>query len=223
MPEEANNHNDNSKTNKEVIPWGQAYVGIDKEIRNSKVKVAILDSGINSNHSDLKNKVTKSYNVIRSTNSTSDDFGHGTNIAGIITANHNSHGIIGVSPNVEIYDIKVLNAEGKGEIDDVLTALLWAYKNDVDIINISFGFSTNYSELQEMIDLLVSEGIIIVAASGNNLGQEVDYPARYPNVISVGSIDKDGNIDTLSAQGKIDVLLQGKIYLQQVCLGDTKK
>jgi hypothetical protein len=106
-----------------------------------------------------------------------------------------------------------LNAEGKGEIDEVLTALLWAYKNDVDIINISFGFSTNYSELQEMIDLLVSEGIIIVAASGNNLGQAVDYPARYPNVISVGSIDKDGNIDILSAQGKIDVFAPGKDIL----------
>lgn len=209
IPKEASNHT-KSELNKEIVPWGHDYIGIDKEIKNFKVKVAILDSGINSNHVDLKNKVAKSYNVIQNTNYIVDDFGHGTNIAGIITANHNSYGIIGVSQNVQIYDIKVLNAEGKGEIDDVLTGLLWAYENDVDIINISFGFSKHYSELQEMIDLLVSEGIIIVAASGNNLGQEADYPARYRNVISVGSIDKDGNVDILGAQGKIDVFAPGK-------------
>lgn len=220
VPKEANNHNNKSKTNKEIVPWGQVYVGIDKEIKKDKIKVAILDSGINSNHSDLKNKVVKSYDVIQNIDSTTDDFGHGTNIAGIITANHNSHGIIGVSQNVQIYDIKVLNAEGKAEINDVLTALLWAYENNVDIINISFGFSKHYSALQEMIDLLVSEGIIIVAASGNNLGQEADYPARYPNVISVGSINKDSSIDILSAQGKVDVFAPGKEIFTTSMSGD---
>lgn len=220
VPKEANNHNNKSKTNKEIVPWGQVYVGIDKEIKKDKIKVAILDSGINSNHSDLKNKVVKSYDVIQNIDSTTDVFGHGTNIAGIITANHNSHGIIGVSQNVQIYDIKVLNAEGKAEINDVLTALLWAYENNVDIINISFGFSKHYSALQEMIDLLVSEGIIIVAASGNNLGQEADYPARYPNVISVGSINKDSSIDILSAQGKVDVFAPGKEIFTTSMSGD---
>lgn len=98
--------------------------------------------------------------------------------------------------------------------------MLWAYENNVDIINISFGFSKHYSALQEMIDLLVSEGIIIVAASGNNLGQEADYPARYPNVISVGSINKDSSIDILSAQGKVDVFAPGKEIFTTSMSGD---
>lgn len=202
-----------NEANKENIPWGQNYVGISTEVKKRKIKVAIIDSGINSQHSELTNKVIKSYNVIQSTEFTSDDFNHGTKIAGIITANKNSRGIIGISQNVEIFDVQVLNSEGKANIEDVSKALLWSSKNDVDIINISFGFSKHNPELQETIDLLVSKGIIIVSAAGNNLGQEADYPAKYPNVLSVGSIDKDGNVDVLSAQGKIDVFAPGKDIL----------
>lgn len=61
-----------------------------------------------------------------------------------------------------------------------------------------------------MINTLLSENIIIVASAGNNIGQEVDYPAKYTNVISVGSIDENGEIDILGSQGKIDVYAPGK-------------
>lgn len=195
---------------KQVIGWGQKYVGYDNTIRDSKVKVAILDSGININHDDLQKKVVNSYNVIDGSNLIRDDFGHGTNIAGIITANDNDIGIIGISQNIEIYDIKVLDDKGIGKVEDVIKGLQWALNNDVDIINISFGFIKNYPELQYMINTLLSKNIIIVASAGNNIGQEVDYPARYTNVISVGSIDENGEIDILGSQGKIDIYAPGK-------------
>ncbi|MEH7768885.1 S8 family serine peptidase, partial [Bacillus sp. JR_15] len=173
------------------------------------MKVAVIDSGIFSEHEDLEGKVVESFNAINATDNIVDDYGHGTNIAGILTANQNSIGMIGVSQDIELFDVKVLNSEGKGEIDDILRGLMWAYEKEVDIINISFGFSKSYIELEETINTLTSEGIIVIASAGNRLGQEVDFPAKYPNVISVGSMNETGEVDVLSSSGKIDVFGPG--------------
>ncbi|MED4129741.1 S8 family peptidase [Shouchella miscanthi] len=173
------------------------------------MKVAVLDSGILSTHEELNGKISKSFNAINSSEEIVDDYGHGTNIAGILSAKKNGIGIIGINQDISLLDVKVLDSEGNGEINDIIQGLIWAYDNDVDIINMSFGFSNNYIELEETINFLTSEGIIIIAAAGNRLGQEVDFPARYPNVISVGSIKESGEVDVLSSSGKIDAFGPG--------------
>ncbi|WP_433917276.1 S8 family peptidase [Bacillus altitudinis] len=199
----------NSRESKEIVTWGHEYIGIANKETGKKIKVAVIDSGIFSEHEDLQGKVVESFNAINATDNIVDDYGHGTNIAGILTANQNSIGMIGVSQDIELFDVKVLNSEGKGEIDDILRGLMWAYEKEVDIINISFGFSKNYIELEETINTLTSEGIIVIASAGNRLGQEVDFPAKYPNVISVGSMNETGEVDVLSSLGKIDVFGPG--------------
>lgn len=200
---------ENPLTEKQVIGWGSNYIGYDTLVRNKKIKVAILDSGINREHEDLQKKVVKSFNAVNKTKPTQDDFGHGTNVAGIITANDNGVGIVGISQNVEIYDVKVLDSKGVGEVDVVVEGLRWALSNNVDIVNISFGFIKDYPELKKMINMLLSEHKIVIASAGNNIGGEVDFPARYAGVISVGSINVNGKIDALASEGKIDAYAPG--------------
>lgn len=211
------NTNDKERTtseeplkNKQFIGWGPNYMGYDTAIRDKKIKIAILDSGINGKHEDLQKKVVKSFNAIDNSKSIQDDFGHGTNIAGIIAATDNDIGIVGVSQNVVIYDVKVLDSAGVGEVEHVIEGLQWAANNNVDIVNMSFGFIKDYPELKKTIDMLLSQNIIVVASAGNNLGQEVDFPAGYTDVISVGSIDLNGKVDVLASTGKIDVYAPGK-------------
>lgn len=200
---------ENPLTEKQVIGWGSNYIGYDTAVRKKKIKVAILDSGINREHEDLQNKVVKSFNAVNKTKPTQDDFGHGTNVAGIITANDNDVGIVGISQNVEIYDVKVLDSQGVGEVKDVIEGLRWALSNNVDIVNISFGFIKDYPELKKMINILLSEHKIVIASAGNNIGGKVDFPAGYTGVISVGSINLNGKVDALASEGKIDAYAPG--------------
>ena len=202
--------NQNMYNNNQRIPWGQKRMGLDTEIRDIKIKVAVLDSGIQQEHEDLKGKIVKSYNALEPTTPVEDEYGHGTNIAGIITANDNETGIVGISQNVEIYDIKVLDKNGVGKLENVVDGLKWASNQDVDIINISFGFIKNYPELKDQINALLERNIVVVASAGNNVGLQSDYPARYKQVISVGSMVQDGSKDALSSRGKVDVYAPGK-------------
>ncbi|MCM3178118.1 S8 family serine peptidase [Cytobacillus horneckiae] len=77
-------------------------------------------------------------------------------------------------------------------------------KNNVDVINISFGFSSDREGLKKAINKAYDNGIIIIAASGNTMGLSVDYPANYENVLSKSSLNEDLQIDTYAATGKID-------------------
>ncbi len=180
---------------------------------NKKMKVAILDSGI-SHHGDLKNKIVASYNAIEIDQEPIDDLNHGTAIAGIIGSSHNKMGFSGIAKdNVEIYNVKVLNSHGKSDFQTVINGIEWSINNDVDIINISFGFETNNLEFEKVIKKALAKGIIIVAASGNTLGLRVDYPAKYEGVISVSALKSDFTTYSYSGKGKIDYAAPGKNIL----------
>ncbi|NUK28825.1 S8 family peptidase [Parageobacillus sp. VR-IP] len=197
---------------KQTITWGVKDTVINKINSNTKdiIKVAILDSGINKNHPDLKGQVVKEFNAINPQEPVIDKLNHGTAVAGIIAAKDNSIGIKGVAPNVKIYSVKVLNDDGEGTIDNIIRGINWCIDQKVDIMNISFGFKSNNPKLKSIIDEARNSGIIIVASSGNNYIREVDYPARYENVISVGSINKEHQRVRFSPRGKIDFVAPGR-------------
>ncbi|MGQ0439213.1 S8 family peptidase [Bacillus sp. B-TM1] len=79
-----------------------------------------MDSGINKNHQDLKGKIVKDYNAINPGNENVDNYGHGTAVAGIIAAHDDDLGLTGISPNAEIYDVKVLDDKGLADIDTLI-------------------------------------------------------------------------------------------------------
>ncbi|EOO65013.1 S8 family peptidase [Bacillus mycoides] len=201
-----------SKT-QQITSWALSNLNVQKlnNSSNKKIKIAILDSGIDKNHEDLQDTVIKEYNAINPQEPVTDTLGHGTTIAGILAAQNNTIGISGISSScVEIYSVKVLNDNGKGKIDNLIRGINWSIDNNVDILNISFGMSSNNVDLENVIKKALQAGIIVVASAGNNYGGNVEYPANYKDVISVTAVDHTYKIASFTAKkGKIDFSAPG--------------
>lgn len=196
----------------QTLPWGVEKlkaINLWGNEGDQKIKIAILDSGIDKNHEDLKDIIKGEFNAIYPGKPIIDELGHGTAVAGIIAAQNNNIGIVGVSPNVELYSVKILDRNGSGSVEDFVAGIEWAIDNNVDIINLSFGISRDKPLLRESIDKAISQGIIIVASGGNTYGDKVDYPASYPEVISVTAINKNNYNASFATKGKIDFSAPG--------------
>ncbi|WP_323702410.1 S8 family peptidase [Mammaliicoccus sp. Dog046] len=165
--------------------------------KEEHIKVGIIDSGISDYQKDI---VYKSKNFVED-ESIFDTYNHGTIITNII--NETS------SKNTRLYMAKSINKNGKSQQSDFINAFNWLVKNDVDIINISQGMKYNSKEISQLIRLAEEKDIIVIASSGNNYLNDTDYPAKYPEVISIGTIDKNGNIHRYSGEGKIDYVALG--------------
>lgn len=160
------------------------------------VKVAILDSGIDVNHRDLKVKggyCSLSFECASDVPYT-DDNGHGTHVAGILAALKNSTGLVGLAPSVDLYSVKAMNAFGSGTTDSLVSGIEWAIKNKMDIINMSITTDNNDVALGTALQTAYNKGILIVASVGNNgetANKSVLYPAKYSSVIGVGAVKND--------------------------------
>lgn len=202
------------KRNNQILTWGYKKIIKTRDNNQGKgVKIAILDSGINIYHKDLNRKIIKQVNMINVKEPINDDLNHGTAIAGIISAKNNNIGIKGIAPSADIYSAKILDKNGNGTIKNLIKGIDWAIKQDVDIMNLSFGMNKDNPKLKKIIEKAIKSGIIIVASSGNNYIKNADYPARYPDVISVGSIDQNLLKSKFSSKGKIDFSAPGKDIL----------
>jgi|GEM_PF-1481419 len=209
---EINKEIPNDINQKQYEGWGVIALGEKKSERKPvrKVKVAIIDSGIDKNHIDLQGVVKKEFNAIDERMEVVDDTGHGTAVAGIIGAIDNGIGIKGVfdSDFLEIYSIKAFQ-DGHSEIEHLERAMEWAIENEVDLINFSAGTGKISERFEELINQAVEKNIIIVAAAGNRLNGNVDYPARLNNVISVGAVNYKLNKVSLTSYGQIDFVAPG--------------
>ncbi len=190
--------------------WALCKIFSNKTIiePKDKVKIAILDSGIKEIE-PLKGKVVDRFNTFDNTNIIKDEFGHGTQIASIIGANRNDLMVQGINPKVNLYDVKVLNKHGKGKEENLIKGLKWAIDKDVDIVNISLNFDNYSSEVHKLIKKGYDNNIIFIGSSGNEIGMETNYPAKFKEVVSISSIDRNENIDFLASQGKIDYVAPG--------------
>lgn len=157
------------------------------------VKVAVLDSGIDLKHRDLK--VKKGYCSL-AFNCTygveyDDDNGHGTHVAGIISANNPKKNIRGIAPQADLYSIKALDAFGYGTTASLIDGVEWAIKNKVDILNMSVTTDNDDQALKKVLDQAYQSGMLIVAAVGNNghkPDKSVRFPAKYESVIAVSAV-----------------------------------
>lgn len=160
------------------------------------VAIAVLDTGIEENNSDIP--IVEGMNF--TTEEETDYFdrnGHGTKIAGIIGAQKNNKGLIGISPDSQLYIGKVAQDDGGVMYEDLIKGIEWAIEKNVDIINISLEFEEGSEELKDTITKATDKNIIVISSSGN-LRYKGDtyqaYPGKYENVISVGMLNKEGNI-----------------------------
>lgn len=167
------------------------------------VKIAIIDSGINSKHPDLK--VAGGISKVENSSAFTDGNGHGTHVAGVIGALNNSIGTVGVAPDAQLYSVKVLTSKGVGTLEGVVAGIQWAIDQKVDIINMSLTTVTDDQSLRNITKKAYDAGILIVAASGNEresgLYSDVLYPARFPSVIAVGSVSQLNRLSYFSNYG----------------------
>ncbi|MFY0521295.1 S8 family peptidase [Lysinibacillus sp. UGB7] len=162
--------------------WDKGYFG-------EKIKIAILDTGIDFGHPDFEGQINTGFNAIDNNSLPIDDSGHGTNVTGIIAAKNNDIGVVGISPSAEIYPIKVLDEFGEGEIEDIIQGIEWCIDNEIDIINMSFSTIKNDQKFFNVINKAINAGIFIVAAIDNNRERGLGYPALYEGVIAVASLE----------------------------------
>lgn len=172
-------------------------VSENQEVQKERFKVAILDSGINEEF--LESGIVDEFNAIDPTSPTIDEMSHGTPIANIIE-----------NSEIDLIDVKVLDKDGKGKAEDLVKAIEWCIEQEVDIININFGYQTENLAVKTVIGKAVANGILIIAAAGNTFGFGVDYPAKYDEVISITATDTELRRLSSTGKGKIDFAFVGE-------------
>ncbi len=167
----------------------------------NKVTVAIIDTGIDQNHPELKGLFLPSYNVINPMNQTAPD-AHGTHVTGILAAKKgNGIGGYGINPNVKILPIDVFDRDFVTNDYTVAQAILYAADHGAKVINMSLSSSLSSPVLQEAVETAINKGVTIVAAEGNEGNDVPNYPASYEGVIGVGSMNKDKKLSSFSSYG----------------------
>lgn len=188
----------------------------------SSIVVALLDSGIDLEHEDLKYNLLQGYTIGNPTgygapqNWTGTNKAHGTACAGILGAADNALGVKGVSYACKILPINIepnwgvasYNPSGFASNEEIAEAIRWSYENKAKVLSCSWRVPVS-NEIAKAINEAVSKNVVVVAASGN-YGSSVAFPASLDNVIAVGAIDRKGNIWKYSNPGKeLDVVAFG--------------
>jgi thermitase len=177
----------------------------------SGAKIAIVDTGVQSNHPDLAGKVVGGWDFVDNDSTPQDGNGHGTHCAGIAAAvTNNSTGIAGTAPKASILAVRVLNNSGSGTWTAVANGITYAADQGADVISLSLGGTVGNSGLQQAVDYAWSKGSVVVAAAGNAGTTAPNYPAYYSNAIAVASTDQNDNKSSFSTYGSwVDVAAPG--------------
>lgn len=193
---------------------------------SSDVVVAVIDTGVDYNHLDLRNNIwvnpleipnngidddnngyvddINGWNCVGDNNDPMDDNGHGTHVAGIIAAENNSIGSVGVAFNTKIMVLKAGNSSGYFTNSDIAEAIQYAYMNGASVINMSFGGTSISLAVEEALENAYNQ-CILVAAAGNDsscnqplceihIAASPTYPAALPYVIGVMSCNENGTM-----------------------------
>ncbi len=188
------------------------------------VIVAVIDTGVDYNHLDLRNNIWVNpaeipdngkdddgngyiddiygWDCVGNDKDPMDDNGHGTHVAGIIAAENNKEGGVGVAYNCKVMVLKAGNSSGYFNNSDIAEAIQYAYMNGASVINMSFGGSNISIAVEEALENAYNTSVLVAAAGNdgacNNLACKecdkvgVSYPAALPYVIGVMSTNKDG-------------------------------
>jgi len=169
----------------------------------SNIKVAIVDSGIDLNHPDLRKNLIKGKNIIEPNKLPMDDNGHGTHVAGIVGAVANNNlGITGIAPSCSIMPVKVLT-NGRGSDIDIAEGIVWATDNGADVINVSIGIYTKSKPIEKAVKYALSKNVVIVSSAGNDSkNSKIHLPSMIKGVIEVSATDKKDNFASFSNFGQ---------------------
>lgn len=183
-----------------IIGMGKAW---DLSLGDPRVVIAVIDSGADLEHPDLRPNLVPGYNVLsQGQTPPQDDNGHGTHAAGIAAAaTDNREGIAGTCPRCKLMPIKALDAEGAGNAFDVAVGLVWAVDHGAQVINMSLGGPQSDPTLERAVRYALTRNVPVVVAAGNESTSELRYPAAINGVISVGAVDSSRQLAGFSNYG----------------------
>ena len=179
-----------------------AIDGWDLETGDESVIIAIVDTGIDYTHEDLSGKVIKGYDFVNEDYDPMDDNGHGTHVAGIAGGIwNNGLGIAGVCPGCSLLAVKVITADGAGANSWIANGIANAVSLGAKVINLSLGGLDQSQTIKLAVQQAYQQGVLVVAASGNDGSSIPLYPAAFSEVMAVGATNQYGNIASFSSYG----------------------
>ena len=207
---------------KQKSGWSVTAFDLPKAWQKTKgegIKIGVLDTGCDLDHPDLKRNLVEGKNFINPQKDPWDDNKHGTHVCGIIAAENNDIGVVGVAPKSQIVPIKVLDKYGNGNLVDVSKGIRWAVDQaKVDLICMSLGAPNPVQEVRKAIQYAISKKVTCFVAAGNaGVTKRVFYPANYPETIAIGSIDDNFNRSQFSNTGdNLDFMAPGSQILSTI-------
>ncbi|MCM3729516.1 S8 family peptidase [Neobacillus cucumis] len=207
--------NDVNDTYYQSYQWNLPAIGTEQGWNltrgSKKVKIAVVDTGVDLDHPDLARRLTTGYNAIDDNNNPDDDNGHGSHVAGIIAADtNNGVGMAGITWYNPIIPVKVMGADGTGGSFYVSKGIRWAVDHGADVINLSLGNYQSCDVLESAIDYAQEKNVVVISAAGNDNTSQRSYPAAYPGVLGVAAVDWDGKRAEFSNFGDyVDVAAPG--------------
>jgi serine protease len=171
--------------------WSEGYFG-------EGIKVCVIDTGFYTAHEDFTEVESDGYSQV-GTPWYTDGHGHGTHVAGTIAAQDNEIGVVGVSPGVSLFIIKIFNDDGQWTLSsDLVDAIYRCRDGGAKVISMSLGGSRANGRENRAFNTLYQQGILHVAAAGNAGNTSYSYPASYDSVISVAAIDETKTVAEFS-------------------------
>ena len=162
------------------------------------------------------------WNMVAGDNNVSDNQGHGTHLAGIIAAGvNNTTGIAGIAPNARILPVKILDHNGVGTYAQAAEGIVYATDMGAQVINLGFGGTGSSDLLQNAVDYALAHNVLVIAAGGNSGNTTTYYPAGYPSVIAVSSVDDSAGWASFSSSGEHISLSAPGIGIYSTTPGDT--
>jgi len=184
------------------MPYGINMIGADQVWPNwgkgNGVKVCVLDTGVDTTHPDLPVALTNSFVP----GETVEDYNrHGTHCSGTILALDNTEGVVGVAPTAQLLIGKALANSGSGSWSYLVSGINWAVANGARVISMSLSGSGTDPSLQAACDAALANGVLLVAAAGNQASGVTRYPAGYSSVMAISAVDSASNFASFSNFG----------------------
>ncbi len=209
----------------DVADWGHAVIGVPEAWKKTKgkgVRVAVLDTGIDHRHRDLKGKIVASKDFTGSRSGDSDVQGHGTHCAGVVLAAENGVGMVGVAPEAELIVAKVLDDNGSGLSTWIAAGIDWAVEQKADVISMSLGSPAADPRIKAACDRARAKGVIVIAAAGNEGPREgtVGYPGSFDGVVCVAAVDNRLAVAGFSSRGAAVMVAAPGVNVRSCYPGD---
>ncbi|MFS0555811.1 S8 family peptidase [Brevibacillus sp. 179-C9.3 HS] len=161
---------------------------------NEQITIAVLDTGADYKHPDLKDNLLPGVNLVNPGRSAQDDNGHGTEVAGVLAASGNNNiGVSGVLWNAKILPIKILNSKAQSDEELIAKGINVALDRGAKVIVMSISSMAYSKSMTAAVQRAERSGAVLVAASGNE-SSRVAYPAAYPTVVAVGAVRSNNQV-----------------------------